>query len=251
MATRRAGVREVATHGRQHPDARDAVRRPSRTPRRPSPMYDVPLRKDWAILDGLNYIKDHVDGSLSYRWSCRMGICGSCGMNVEGEPKLTCATFLTDYAPGPIRVEPLTNFPVVRDLVVDIEDFMEKLPRVKPWIIRDDDVIRDRWRVRADPGGAGGVQAVQQLHQLHALLRRMSDLRHRPGPSSAQPPSPSLSGTTWTLATGDSENASTCSSSAKAYGAAPLSVSAPGYAPSTSTRQVPSSDTSSRPPRRT
>ena len=42
-----------------------------------------PLRKDWAILDGLNYVKDHVDGSLSYRWSCRMGICGSCGMKVE------------------------------------------------------------------------------------------------------------------------------------------------------------------------
>jgi len=101
--------------------------------------YEVPLRKDWAILDGLNYVKDHVDGSLSYRWSCRMGICGSCGMNVDGQPKLTCATFLTDYAPGPIRVEPLTNFPVVRDLVVDIEDFMGKLPRVKPWIIRDDD----------------------------------------------------------------------------------------------------------------
>ena len=68
-----------------------------------------------------------------------MGICGSCGMNVEGTPKLTCATFLSDYAPGPVRVEPLTNFPVVRDLVVDIEDFMEKLPKVKPWIIRDDD----------------------------------------------------------------------------------------------------------------
>ena len=55
-------------------------------------VYDVPLQKDWAILDGLNYIKDHVDGSLSFRWSCRMGICGSCGMNVEGEPKLTCAS---------------------------------------------------------------------------------------------------------------------------------------------------------------
>ena len=101
--------------------------------------YEVPLRKDWAILDGLNYVKDHVDSTLSYRWSCRMGICGSCGMNVDGTPKLTCAAFLSDYAPGPVRVEPLTNFPVVRDLVVDIEDFMDKLPRVKPWIIRDDD----------------------------------------------------------------------------------------------------------------
>jgi fumarate reductase iron-sulfur subunit len=66
-----------------------------------------------------------------------MGICGSCGMTVNGEPQLSCATFLTDYAPGPIRVEPLRNFPVVRDLVVDIEDFMTKLPTVKPWVIRD------------------------------------------------------------------------------------------------------------------
>src|ERR671911_1512280 len=101
--------------------------------------YVIPLRKDWSILDGLNHIKDHVDGTLSYRWSCRMGICGSCGMTVDGEPKLACATFLTDYAPGPVRVEPLSNFPVVRDLVVEIGDFMDKLSAVKPWIIREDD----------------------------------------------------------------------------------------------------------------
>ena len=92
--------------------------------------YDVPLRKEWTILDGLNHVKDEVDTTLSFRWSCRMGICGSCGMNVDGEPRLTCATFLSDYAPGPVRVEPLANFPVVRDLVVDLYDFMEKLPRV-------------------------------------------------------------------------------------------------------------------------
>ena len=100
--------------------------------------YDVPCPKDWVVLDGLNYVKDRLDGTLSYRWSCRMGICGSCGMTVNGEPKLTCATFLADYAPGPVRVEPLRNFPVVRDLVVEIGDFMRKLSRVKPWIIRKD-----------------------------------------------------------------------------------------------------------------
>ena len=86
-----------------------------------SQEYDVPLRKEWTVLDGLNHVKDEVDTTLSFRWSCRMGICGSCGMNVNGEPRLTCATFLTDYAPGPVRVEPLANFPVVRDLVVDID----------------------------------------------------------------------------------------------------------------------------------
>jgi len=98
--------------------------------------YEVPFRKDWVVLDALNYIKDKLDGSLSYRWSCRMGVCGSCGMMVNGAPKLTCATFLSAFLPGPIRVEPLRYFPVVRDLVVDITDFMRKLKKVKPWIVK-------------------------------------------------------------------------------------------------------------------
>lgn len=101
--------------------------------------YEVPCPREWVVLDGLNHVKDQLDGTLSYRWSCRMGICGSCGMTVNGEPKLTCATFLASYAPGPVRVEPLRNFPVVRDLVIEMSDFMQKLTSVKPWIIRSDE----------------------------------------------------------------------------------------------------------------
>ncbi|GIW79016.1 MAG: fumarate reductase iron-sulfur subunit [Gemmatales bacterium] len=97
--------------------------------------YDVPYREDWVVLDALNYIKDHIDGSLSYRWSCRMGVCGSCGMMVNGEPRLTCAAFLRDFYPQPIRVEPLTNFPVIRDLIINLEDFLHKLKEVKAWLI--------------------------------------------------------------------------------------------------------------------
>lgn len=101
--------------------------------------YEVPLRKDWVILDALNYVKDHLDGTLSFRWSCRMGVCGSCGMMVNGTPVLTCAVFLQQLAPSPIRIEPLDNFPVVRDLVIEMSDFMNKLKSVKPWIIRDEE----------------------------------------------------------------------------------------------------------------
>ncbi len=101
--------------------------------------YEVPLTQDWVILDALNYVKDDLDGSLSYRWSCRMGICGSCGMMVNGEPKLTCATFVADYAPGPVRIEPLRYFPIVRDLTIEMTDFMTKLKDVKPWIIRENE----------------------------------------------------------------------------------------------------------------
>jgi fumarate reductase iron-sulfur subunit len=98
--------------------------------------YEVPFKNEWVVLDALNYIKDELDGTLAYRWSCRMGVCGSCGMMVNGVPKLTCATFLKDYHPEPIRVEPLTGFPVERDLVCVTDDFMEKLVSVKPWLIR-------------------------------------------------------------------------------------------------------------------
>ena len=101
--------------------------------------YDVPYNKDWVILDALNYVKNQIDGSVTFRWSCRMGVCGSCGMMANGEPKLTCAVPLTDYDPTqPIRIEPLQFFPVVRDLVIDMSSFLEKLSDVKPWIIRDD-----------------------------------------------------------------------------------------------------------------
>ncbi len=101
--------------------------------------YDVPFHDDWVVLDALNYVKDYVDGTLSYRWSCRMGVCGSCGMEVNGEPKLTCAAFLRDYLPGPVRVEPLTNFPVERDLVVNMDGFMSKLDSVSPYIVPKDE----------------------------------------------------------------------------------------------------------------
>jgi fumarate reductase iron-sulfur subunit len=99
--------------------------------------YEVPFREDWVVLDAINYLKDQIDGTLSYRWSCRMGVCGSCGMMINGDPKLACAVYLKDYYPAPIRIEPLANFPVERDLVIDMDDFMSKLTNVKPWIIRD------------------------------------------------------------------------------------------------------------------
>ncbi|HUF28191.1 MAG TPA: succinate dehydrogenase/fumarate reductase iron-sulfur subunit [Gemmatimonadaceae bacterium] len=113
--------------------------------------YEVPCPREWVVLDGLNFVKDQLDGSLSYRWSCRMGICGSCGMTVNGEPKLTCATFLADYAPGPVRVEPMRNFPIVRDLVVDIGDFMRKLERVKPWLVRREEKPLSEGEYRQTP----------------------------------------------------------------------------------------------------
>lgn len=96
--------------------------------------YSVPCDEEWVVLDVLNYVKDEIDRTLSYRWSCHMFVCGSCGMVINGEPKLACKAFLRDYK-GKIRVEPLHNFPIERDLVVVQDDFIEKLESVKPYII--------------------------------------------------------------------------------------------------------------------
>jgi len=96
--------------------------------------YKVPCKSDWVVLDALNHVKAEQDPTLSYRWSCHMAVCGSCGMMVNGEPKLACKAFLRNYT-GVIRVEPLAHFPIERDLVTVIDDFMDKLKRVRPYLI--------------------------------------------------------------------------------------------------------------------
>jgi len=101
--------------------------------------YTVPYNSDWVVLDALTHIKDNIDRTLSFRWSCHMAVCGSCGVMINGEPKLSCHTFLRDYYPGKVRVEPLTNFPIERDLVTVADDFMEKLASVKPYVITEED----------------------------------------------------------------------------------------------------------------
>ncbi len=100
--------------------------------------YQVPLeREDWVVLDALTHIKDHLDGSLAFRWSCHMAVCGSCGMMVNNEPMLSCKAFMRDL-PDKIRVEPLANFPIERDLVIVMDDFMAKLKSIKPYIIPEE-----------------------------------------------------------------------------------------------------------------
>jgi succinate dehydrogenase iron-sulfur subunit len=96
--------------------------------------YTIKFTDDMSVLQGLQQVKDFLDGSLTFRWSCRMAICGSCGMMIDGKPRLACRAFLRDYLPGPLRIEPLEHFPIERDLVVDISDFIDKLERITPWI---------------------------------------------------------------------------------------------------------------------
>lgn len=162
--------------------------------------YEVPLTREWAVLDGLTYIKDHLDGTLSFRWSCRMGICGSSGMTINGDPKLACATFLADYLPGPVRVEPMRNFPVIRDLVVDISDFMAKLPSVKPWLVRHDEPPVEDGEYRQTPAELDASSSSACVSTACCATRRARCTRWTPT-SSVRRRSRWGSGTTWTRAT--------------------------------------------------
>jgi len=114
-------------------------------------LYTVPCEEDWVVLDAINHVKDHMDGTLSFRWSCHMAVCGSCGMMIDGQAGLACKTFIRDLPQGKIRIEPLAKFPIERDLVVVMDDFMDKLRRVKPYVIRKDERPLDEGGHRQTP----------------------------------------------------------------------------------------------------
>ncbi len=142
--------------------------------------YEVPCQPDWVVLDALNYIKDEIDPSLSHRWSCRMGVCGSCGSLVNGRPLLTCAAFVRDYTEQ-IRVEPLSNFPVVRDLVIELDSFIHKLKSVKPWIIRRVERAIDEGEVRQSPAQLEEFKQFSMCINCALCYAACPVLAHEPG----------------------------------------------------------------------
>ncbi len=142
--------------------------------------YEVPCQPDWVVLDALNYIKDEIDPSLSHRWSCRMGVCGSCGSLVNGRPLLTCAAFVRDYTEQ-IRVEPLSNFPVVRDLVIELDSFIHKLKSVKPWIIRRVERAIDEGEMRQSPAQLEEFKQFSMCINCALCYAACPVLAHEPG----------------------------------------------------------------------
>ncbi|HLE46206.1 MAG TPA: succinate dehydrogenase iron-sulfur subunit [Thermoplasmata archaeon] len=103
--------------------------------------YRVPFTKGLTVLDALLWVKEHVEPGLAFRYSCRMGICGSCGMLINGKPALGCETQIADLGTDAVEVAPLTNYPVVRDVATDFTDFFSHHRKVKPYLVRQDDAI--------------------------------------------------------------------------------------------------------------
>jgi fumarate reductase iron-sulfur subunit len=89
--------------------------------------YDVPRHPAQTVLDVVTHVQRHVDPTLAYRYACRVGMCGSCAMTVNGKARWTCRTHVDAVvAPGMLEIAPLNNLPVVRDLVVDMAPFFDK-----------------------------------------------------------------------------------------------------------------------------
>ena len=99
--------------------------------------FTLPLREGMTVLDALEEINSTRSASIAFRRSCRAGRCGSCAMRINGRPRLACRTQLSALRGRPITVEPLKGFPVMRDLVVGMDDFWQKYERVRPWMQSD------------------------------------------------------------------------------------------------------------------
>jgi len=104
--------------------------------------HKVPARKGTTVLEALMYVKDNLDETLTFRHSCRMGICGSCAVNINGKPMLACYTQLLDLNADTLNIEPIATLPLIRDLVVDIDPFFEKMKKLKLTLAKPEEVLK-------------------------------------------------------------------------------------------------------------
>ncbi len=103
--------------------------------------YEIPYKKWTTVLDVILEAKSLSDHSIGVRYSCRQASCGSCGMIINGKPKLACFTKISELNSNIVKVEPMKNFPIIRDLVVGFDRMFKTHKRLKPYLIRDDSEI--------------------------------------------------------------------------------------------------------------
>lgn len=89
--------------------------------------FDVPSQTNQTVLDVVSWVQQNADPTLSYRFACRVGMCGSCAMMVNGVPRWTCRTHITRVlVNNEIEIRPLRNLPLIKDLVADMDPFFDK-----------------------------------------------------------------------------------------------------------------------------
>lgn len=122
--------------------------------------YKIPLTPGLTILEGLFYILENVDGSIAFRSSCRAGVCGSCGLNINGAYYLACETQAAAFDSDVLTIKPLAHMPVIKDLVVDLEPFWAKYRSIKPYLVPGN----------PDPDGVERVQTQDDRAHLAGLI---------------------------------------------------------------------------------
>jgi succinate dehydrogenase / fumarate reductase, iron-sulfur subunit len=107
---------------------------PNSKPEKSYDSYRVPVSRWTTVLDALLYVKERLDSSVAIRFSCRMASCGSCGMKINGIPRLACYTKISELGSDTITCEPLPNFLLIRDLVTDFQQFFNHHRKIQPYI---------------------------------------------------------------------------------------------------------------------
>jgi succinate dehydrogenase / fumarate reductase, iron-sulfur subunit len=98
------------------------------------------------ILDALIWIKNKIDPTLTFRRSCREGVCGSCAMNIDGQNTLACTRSMDEVKAGPIKINPLPHQPVVKDLVPDLTNFYAQYASIEPWLHTSSPTPQKEWK---------------------------------------------------------------------------------------------------------
>jgi fumarate reductase iron-sulfur subunit len=127
--------------------------------------FEVPRRESQTVLDVVTYIQRHLDPTLSYRFACRVGMCGSCAMTVNGAPRWTCRTHVDKVAAdGKLAIGPLGNLPIVKDLVADMREFFDKWAaargQFKGRATRHEEFARVEPRSRARREADAGIECI-------------------------------------------------------------------------------------------
>jgi succinate dehydrogenase / fumarate reductase iron-sulfur subunit len=107
---------------------------PNQKPENSYDSYRLPVNRWTTVLDALIYAKERLDSSVAIRYSCRMASCGSCGMKINGIPRLACYTKISELGTQTITCEPLPNFPLIRDLVTDFQEFFDHHKKIQPYV---------------------------------------------------------------------------------------------------------------------
>ena len=127
--------------------------------------YRVPRRQSQTVLDVVTFVQRHIDPTLSYRFACRVGVCGSCAMTVNGKPRWTCRTHVAKVAgDGKLEIGPLENLPVIKDLATDMQPFFEKWRQAKgafaPTQTRNDPIAQIKPDTPSRKAAAAAIECI-------------------------------------------------------------------------------------------